>query len=114
MRSGEVRIEMLGKDYSAAPAASVAAHSSCPQLHAIEGCSADPSQYAPQYLLPSAGGQLQPGCAHLSLWFSVMTHLPALQIPLPRTGHNGFGVSRQHTPYARTHRRRKVTSFVDF
>ena len=87
-------MEMLRKNYSAAPAVSVAAHSSCPQLHAIEGCSADPSQYAPQYLLPSAGGQLQPGCAHLSLWFSIMMHLPALQIPLPGTGHNGFGVPR--------------------
>ena len=62
--------------YPAAPAVSPAAHSPCPQLHAMDGLLADPSQYAPQYLLPGAAGQLQPGCAHLSDFFSAMTKPP--------------------------------------
>lgn len=35
-----------------------------PQLHSMDGCAASPSQKAPQYRLPSAAGQLQPGWAH--------------------------------------------------
>jgi len=41
-------------------------------LHAIDGRLAEPSQYAPQYLLPDAARQLQPGCAHFSIFFSVI------------------------------------------
>jgi hypothetical protein len=41
-------------------------------LHAIEGRLAEPSQYVPQYLLPFAAGQLHPGCAHFSIFFSAM------------------------------------------
>ena len=44
-------------------------HSACRQLHAIDGRLAEPSQYAPQYLLPCATGQLHPGCAHFPLFF---------------------------------------------
>ena len=49
------------------------AHSACPQLQAIDGRLADPSQYAPQYLLPFGTGHSQPGWAHLSVFFSAMT-----------------------------------------
>ena len=65
------------------------AHSPCPQLHAIDGRLADPSQYAPQYLLPLAAGQLHPGCAHLLVFFSAMINPPCLcSIPPPGVGRN--------------------------
>lgn len=53
-------------DYVARPAFCPAPHPGCPQLHAIDGRSAEPSQYAPQYLLSVAARQLQPGWAHFS------------------------------------------------
>jgi len=56
--------------YPAVLATSPVPHSACWQLHAIDGRLAEPSQYAPQYLLPGAAGQLQPGCAHFSIFFS--------------------------------------------
>src|SRR5260370_2011368 len=73
--------------YPVAPTVSLAAHSSCRQLHAIDGRFAEPSQYAPQYLLPGAAGQLQPGCAHSSIFFS------AIETPLAP-----FAVAEEHTP----------------
>src|SRR6516225_5686628 len=36
----------------------------------MDGRPAAPSQYVPQYLLFLAAGQLQPGCAHFSSFFS--------------------------------------------
>ena len=36
----------------------------------MDGRPAAPSQYVPQYLLFFAAGQLQPGCAHFSSFFS--------------------------------------------
>src|SRR6516164_1748418 len=36
----------------------------------MDGRPAEPSQYVPQYLLFLAAGQLQPGCAHFSSFFS--------------------------------------------
>ena len=66
-------------DYLAAPTVSPTSHSACRQLHAIDGRFAEPSQYAPQYLLPGAAGQLQPGCAHFPVFFSAIeTPLAAL------------------------------------
>src|SRR5216683_3400102 len=59
----------------------------CRQLHAIDGRLAEPSQYAPQYSLPGAAGQLQPGCAHFSIFFS------AIETPLAP-----FAVAEEHTP----------------
>ena len=73
--------------YPVAPTVSPAAHSACRQLHAIDGLFAEPSQYAPQYLLPGAAGQLQPGCAHFSIFFS------AIETPLAP-----FSVAEKHTP----------------
>src|SRR6266568_2171009 len=75
--------------FSACPAVlatSPAPHSECRQLHAIDGRLAEPSEYAPQYLLPGAGGQLQPGCAHFSVFFSAIEN--------PHTYDSGY----EHTP----------------
>jgi hypothetical protein len=58
--------------YPAAFTDSLVPHSACRQLHAIDGRSAEPSQYAPQYLSPGAAGQLQPGCAHFSIFCSAI------------------------------------------
>ena len=75
--------------YPVAPTVSPAAHSSCRQLHAMDGRFAEPSQYAPQYLLPGAAGQLQPGCAHFSIFFSgieppwLLFQLPKSILPAP-------------------------------
>jgi hypothetical protein len=44
------------------------------------------SQWGLQYLLPFAAGQLQPGRAHFSAFFSTMTHLPAFQYHLLKQG----------------------------
>jgi hypothetical protein len=73
------------KNYDAAPTASPPAHSPCPQLHAIDGRLAELSQYAPQYLLPFAAGQLHPGWAHFRAFFSAMSHLLA-SVHLPPPG----------------------------
>ena len=73
--------------YRAAPAVPPAAHSPCPQLQAMDGRLADPSQYAPQYLLPFAAEHSHPGCAHFSAFFSAMTNLLAF-VPPPGTGCN--------------------------
>src|SRR5579872_6224326 len=70
--------------YPVAPAVSPAAHSAWRQLHAIDGRLAEPSQYAPQYLLPGSAGQLQPGCAHFSTFFSAIK-TPWLLLQLPRS-----------------------------
>src|SRR5216684_195189 len=73
--------------YSAYPAElaiSPAPHSACRQLHAIDGQLAEPSQYAPQYLLPGAAGQLQPGCAHFSIFLSAIKP-PWLLFQLPKS-----------------------------
>ena len=66
--SGRLEAQQVGsrkqcawRAYLPAPAASIAVQAPCPQLHAIDGRLADPSQYDPQYLLPLAAGQLQPG-----------------------------------------------------
>jgi hypothetical protein len=53
----------------------------------MDGRLADPSQYAPQYLLPFATGQLQPGCAHFGVCFSDIAISPP-----SASGH-------QHTAY---------------
>src|SRR2546422_158028 len=53
----------------------------------MDGLPAEPSQYAPQYLLPGAAGQLQPGWAHFSIFFS------AIETPLAP-----FAVAEKHTP----------------
>src|SRR5215472_3218399 len=67
-RNTEARVNYL-------PASTVApaAHSAWPQLHAMDGRLAEPSQWAPQYLLPLAAEQLQPGCALFPTFFSDMT-----------------------------------------
>src|SRR3989442_15777055 len=75
------------RTYPVAPTVSPAAPSACRQLHAIDGRFAEPSQYAPQYLLSGAAGQLQPGCAHFSIFFS------AIETPLAP-----FSVAEKHTP----------------
>ena len=63
--------------YCAAPTASPAAHSGCPQLQAMENSLPALSQYGLQYFVPFATRHAHPGCAHLSGFFSAMTHLLA-------------------------------------
>src|SRR6266852_2846887 len=41
------------------------------------------SQYSLQYLVPLGTGHSHPGCAHLSHFFSAMTHLLAVDYHLP-------------------------------
>src|SRR5229473_177439 len=70
--------------YPAVLATSPAPHSACRQLHAMDGRLAEPSQYAPQYLLPFAAEQLHPGCAHFSIFFSAI-ETPWLLFQLPKS-----------------------------
>jgi hypothetical protein len=56
--------------YPAVLVTSPAPHSVYPQLEAMDGRWAVPSQYVPQYLLLFAAAQLQPGCAHFGVCFS--------------------------------------------
>jgi hypothetical protein len=66
------RTEGLGKNYSAAPTVSPVAHAVCPHSQAMDSRSPTLSQYGLQYVLPFGTAQLQPGCLHLSVFFSAM------------------------------------------
>jgi hypothetical protein len=73
--------------YPTAPAVSPVAHSPCPHSQAMDKRSPTLSQYGLQYFLPFGTAHSQPGCAHLSGFFSAMSHLLAF-VPPSGTGCN--------------------------